>query len=289
MSESEVIQPAPPALLRSALFVPASRPSAIEKAAGLGADLLMLDLEDAVGEGDKAEAREAVGTAISLWRGAGIAAAIRINGTDTPHWRADLAAASGADYVVIPKVDGVADIEAVREAAPDGPKLIAMIETPHAVISLPALTVSAEGAGLAGLIAGTNDLAKALRLPHDRTRTGLIPHLAAIVLAARSAGLFALDGVYNAYRDDEGFELEAHQGRALGFDGKSLIHPAQVGLANRCFGPTPAEIERAHAIVKAFEASPGKGAIPFEGEMIEQLHRERAKALIRSVEERTET
>lgn len=287
MSESEVIQTRRPALMRSALFVPASRPSAIEKAAGTGADLLMLDLEDAVGEGDKAEAREAVGTAISLWRGAGVCAAIRINGTDTPHWRADLEAASAADLIVIPKVDGVGDLEAVREAAPDGPPLIAMIETPHAVMSLPALTASAESVGLAGLIAGTNDLAKALRLPNDRTRTGLVPHLAAMVLAARSAGLVVLDGVYNAYRDDEGFELEAHQGRALGFDGKSLIHPAQVALANRAFGPTPAEIERAHAIVKAFEDAPGKGAIPFEGEMIEQLHRERAEALIRSVENRS--
>ncbi|HAQ34188.1 MAG: CoA ester lyase [Maricaulis sp.] len=283
MSQSEAIQP----LLRSALFVPASRPSAIEKAAGLGADLLMLDLEDAVGEGDKSEAREAVGMAISLWRGAGVSAAIRINGTDTGFWRDDLAAASDADFIVIPKVDGVADLEAVRTAAPDGPKLIAMIETPHAVMSLPALMASAEGVGLAGLIAGTNDLAKALRLPADRTRTGLVPHLASMVLAGRAAGLFVLDGVFNAYRDDEGFELEAHQGKALGFDGKSLIHPAQVPLANRVFAPTPAEIERAHAIVSAFADAPGKGAIPFDGEMIEQLHRERAEALIRSVEERT--
>ena len=283
MSQSEAIPP----VLRSALFVPASRPSAIEKAAGLGADLLMLDLEDAVGEADKAEAREAIGMAISLWRGAGVRAAIRINGTDTPHWSADLAAASEADFVVVPKVGSVADLEAVREAAIDGPPLIAMIETPPAVISLPALMASAEGVGLAGLIAGTNDLAKALRLPMDRTRTGLVPHLAAIVLAARSAGLFVLDGVFNAYRDDEGFEREAHQGKALGFDGKSLIHPAQVPLSNRAFAPTPVEIERANAILKAFEQEPGKGAIPFEGEMIEQLHRERALALIRSVEERT--
>ena len=141
---------------------------------------------------------------------------------------------------------------------------------------------SAEGVGLAGLIAGTNDLAKALRLPMDRTRTGLVPHLAAIVLAARSAGLFVLDVVFNAYRDDEGFEREAHQGKALGFDGKSLIHPAQVAVVNEAFAPSEAEIDIARRQIEAFEAAEaeGQGIAVVDGKIVENLHVATAKATL---------
>ena len=271
-------------LIRSALFVPASKPRAIGKAAHVGADLLILDLEDAVGPEEKEAAREAVAGALDSWSGSGAIRCVRINALDTPWGNADIRAAARADAVVLPKVEQVGDLHGARSALSAHGVSIpiwAMIETPLGLMQLNAIA-AATGTGLAGLIAGTNDLARDLRCSAEHGRMALLPHLAHIVCAARARGLYAMDGVYNHFRDPKGFRAEAEQGRALGFDGKTLIHPGQVDLAHLYFGPTPAELEHAARIVAAF-ADPenaGKGVISLNGDMVERLHLEAARALL---------
>jgi citrate lyase beta subunit len=271
-------------LIRSALFVPASKPRAVDKAAHVGADLLILDLEDAVGPEEKEEARSGVDTAMDIWSASGAIRAVRINALDTQWGQADLRVAALADAVVLPKVQQVGDLHEARSALSTHGTSIpiwAMIETPLALMNLGGIA-GATGTGLAGLIAGTNDLCKELRCSAEQDRLALVPHLAHIVCAARARGLYALDGVYNHFRDPKGFRAEAEQGRALGFDGKTLIHPGQVDLTHLYFGPTAAELERAARIVAAF-ADPenaGKGVISLDGDMVERLHLEAARALL---------
>jgi len=271
-------------LIRSALFVPASKPRAIQKAAHLGADMLILDLEDAVGPGEKEAARAEIDLALRLWEGSGAIRAIRINGLQT-HWgSSDLGAAARADAIVLPKVEQVGDLHEARSALSahgSSIPLWAMIETPKSLLQLPGIA-AATGTGLAGLIAGTNDLCKDLHCLPDQDRLALRPHLAQIVCAARAYGLYALDGVYNRFLDPKGFRSEAEQGHILGFDGKSLIHPNQVELAHLYFGPSAQELEHAARVVAAF-ASPenaGKGVISLDGDMIERLHLEAARSLL---------
>jgi citrate lyase beta subunit len=265
--------------IRSALFVPGSRPRAIEKAASLGADMLILDLEDAAGPDEKAAARGRVADALSAWDGAGAVRAVRVNGMGSGLEADDIAAAQAADAIVLPKVERVKDLDAARALAPSGPPLWAMIETPLALLHLREIGDAAGDDGLKGLIAGTNDLAKTMK---TSGRDALVPHLAQIVAAARAYDLVPLDGVFNAYKDAAGFAAEARAGKALGFDGKTLIHPSQVTAANAAFGPSPEEIDRARRLVAAF-AQPdniGKGAIPFEGTMAERLHLAEAEAIL---------
>ncbi|MEE2565576.1 HpcH/HpaI aldolase/citrate lyase family protein [Hyphobacterium marinum] len=277
MTATEAI-PVPP---RSALFVPATRARAIEKAAGLGADMLILDLEDATGPDDKAEARASVTAALDMWAGCGATLSVRINAPDTDHWHEDLAAAQSADAIVVPKIMDAGDLMTVRTALPDGPPLWAMIETPAALLALRDIAEAASGTGMTGLIAGTNDLTKSLMITSGGDRFGLIPHLANIVAAGRAAGIAILDGVFNAYTDADGFDREASEGRALGFDGKSLIHPSQVGPANAAFAPGEAEIDWAKRVVAAFDGvNADKGVIAMDGEMIERLHLARARAIL---------
>lgn len=277
MTATEAI-PVPP---RSALFVPATRARAVEKAAGLGADMLILDLEDATGPDEKIQARESVATALEHWTGCGAIRAVRINAPDTEHWREDLAAAQNADAIVVPKIMTAQDLHTVRAALSDGPPLWAMIETPSALLKLREIAEAAHGAGVAGLIAGTNDLTKSLQITSNGDRFGLVPHLANIAAAGRAAGIAIMDGVFNAYTDADGFDREAHEGRALGFDGKSLIHPSQVAPANAAFAPGAAEIDWAQRVIAAFEgANADKGVIAMEGEMIERLHLARARAIL---------
>ncbi|XBQ17609.1 MAG: CoA ester lyase [Oceanicaulis sp.] len=279
---------APPRLLRSALFVPGDKPRAIDKAPSLGADALMLDLEDAVAPERKAEARKAAPAAIARFREAGALSVLRIAAPDSPDLAADVsaAAAAGPDAVLIAKVDSAEALGAVRgalaEAGWAGP-LWAMIESPAGLLALEHSSWRAEGLGLQAVIAGTNDLAELLRLPDGpQRRSALEPHLARLVLAARAAGLTVLDGVYNAYQDAAGFIAEAEAGRTMGFDGKSLIHPAQVGPANAAFAPTVGEIAWAERIVAAFQdpANAGKGAVPVDGRMVEAMHLKAARALL---------
>ncbi|MDG1418154.1 MAG: CoA ester lyase [Maricaulis sp.] len=268
-------------LLRSALFVPASNPRAIEKAAHLGADMLVLDLEDAVGPDEKSEARERVEDALSIWENSGSIRVVRINALNSEWGAADIRAAARADAIILPKVEHVGELHDARSALSSQGSSIAtwaMIETPLGVLHADQIA-AATGTGLSGLLAGVNDLSKELRCSVDAQRMALIPHLARIVCAARANGLYVLDGVYNAYRDAIGFQLEAEQGRNLGFDGKSLIHPNQIAQTHTSFSPPTSELERAARIVAAF-ADPknaGKGVIALDGDMVERLHLEAAR------------
>lgn len=271
-------------LIRSALFVPASKPRAIQKAAHLGADMLILDLEDAVGPSEKEKAREQVELALKLWQGSGAIRSVRINALPTPWGTGDMAAASRADAVILPKVEQVGDLHEARSALNahgSSIPLWAMIETPKSVLNVAAIA-AATGTGLGGLIAGTNDLCKELHCLPDRDRLALIPHLTQLICAARAHRLYVLDGVYNHFLDPKGFRAEAEQGHILGFDGKSLIHPNQVELSHLYFGPSAAELEQAARIVAAFAApeNAGKGVISLDGDMVERLHLDAARTLL---------
>jgi citrate lyase beta subunit len=273
--------------LRSALFVPGDKPRALEKAPGLGADVLMLDLEDAVAPDNKAAARSAALGAIAAFKRAGALAVLRVAEPGSADLDADLACAAQAqpDVVLVAKVDHPDQLSPIRQhlsGAGTEPALWAMIESPRAFLNLTAFADEGPALGLTGLVAGTNDLAEQLRLPEASRRTGCEPHLAALVLAARAGGMAVLDGVYNAYRDEAGFIAEARAGRALGFDGKTLIHPTQVGPANTEFGPHDTEIAWANTVIAAFEdpANAGKGAVPVEGRMVEAMHLRQARAIL---------
>ena len=275
--------------LRSALFMPAANARAIAKARALACDAVILDLEDAVAPEVKDAAR---GQALAAVREGGFGervVAVRVNGLDTDWAMADLAALAAAtvDAVVLPKVVGAADLQRTRAAIGDGPALWAMIETAAGVLGLPAIVAAAGATRLDALIAGTNDLARDLRCRPDSERTPLRPALAQIVLAARAGGLMALDGVLNALDDPDRLDRECRQGAMLGFDGKTLIHPAQIDAANRAFGPDDTAIARARRIVAAFASDEAaeRGAIRLDGEMIERLHLAEAERVLRMTSE----
>ena len=257
-------------LCRSLLFLPASNPRAIDKARMLDADMVVLDLEDAVRAEDKAEARAAA-VAASREGFGDRQVAIRINPAGSVHYGEDVVALrkSGADYVVLAKV------ESPRHAADaawlTGKPILAMVESPRGVIDAAAIAPATRG-----LIAGTNDLSAELGIEPGGGRPGLVYALQRIVLAARAAGVAAFDGVYNGLDEDEGLVEECRQGRAFGFDGKSVIHPSQIAAANRLFTPSEAEIEAARMLA---EAATG-GAERFEGRMIEPMHVAHARAVL---------
>jgi citrate lyase subunit beta/citryl-CoA lyase len=257
-------------LCRSLLFLPASNPRAIEKARELPADMIILDLEDAVAEQDKASARDAAVAATRVGFGDRVVA-IRINAVGSPHHGPDMVAArhSGARFVVLPKVESLRDIHDTNMVS-ERP-VVTMIETPRGVIEAVALaTVSA------ALIAGTNDLAASLRIPPGAGRAGLAVSLQRIVLAGRAAGIPVFDGVYNRLDDLAGLEAEALEGRSFGFDGKSVIHPGQIETVNRAFTASPEELAAADALIAAATG----GAQRYEGRMIEDLHVEQARLLV---------
>ncbi|UAK22974.1 HpcH/HpaI aldolase/citrate lyase family protein [Sphingomonas nostoxanthinifaciens] len=259
--------------IRSALFLPASNARAVAKARTLACDLVILDLEDAVAEGDKAEARAAAVAASNENWGDRLLA-VRLNGAESNWHDADLAAVArlpGLDLIVLPKVDDPLAVRHVGERA--GMPILAMIETAAGVYA--ARQIAAEHA-VAGLIAGVNDLAAALRIPVGAGRAALEPSLHLILLAARAAGKLALDGVYNRLDDAEGFAADARAGQRAGFDGKSLIHPDQIEPCNRLFVPSEADIEEARALVAAATG----GAERFRGRMIETLHVDSARTLL---------
>jgi citrate lyase subunit beta/citryl-CoA lyase len=255
--------------VRSLLFLPASNPRAIAKAREAGADLVILDLEDAVRREDKASARAAALEAVATaWP---MPVAIRVNGVGT-EWHSldlDAVARSKADLVVVPRAISAHLVRGIAELV--SKPVLAMIETAAGVLA--AAEIAPE---TAGLIAGTNDLRADLRLPLDATREPIFASLQLIVLAARAAGVAAFDGVFNKLDDSEGFLREAEDSRRLGFDGKSLIHPNQIAPCHRAFAPTPAELERAKSLVEAFQG----GAERFGNEMIERMHVEAARRLI---------
>jgi citrate lyase subunit beta/citryl-CoA lyase len=255
--------------VRSVLFLPASNPRAIGHAKESAADLVILDLEDAVKREDKASARASAVEAVA--EGWPMPIAIRVNGVGT-EWHSldvDAVAHSKADYAVLPRAASGHLVHEVGQAI--GKAMIAMIETPAGVLA--AADIASESAAL---IAGTNDLRAELRVPIGKDRSAISASLQLILLAARSAGIPAFDGVFNDLEDAEGFAAECAEGRALGFEGKSLIHPRQIEPCNRAFSPTKEELARARRLIEAF----GGGAERFEGEMIERMHVETAERLL---------
>ncbi len=257
---------------RSALYLPASNARAIEKARGLAADMIILDLEDAVKPGLKDEAREAAVEAVAQGFG-DRPVAIRINGPESGWYEPDIVAVRGsrAQLVVIPKAESAEIVNQVSELT--GKPVLAMIETPRSILNVAAIAAADD---IAGLIAGTNDLANDLRLPSSLDRSGLTMALQSIVLGARAAGIWALDGVFNKLDDQVGLDAQCAEGRRFGFDGKTLIHPNQIDAANRHWSPSATEIEDARALV---EAASG-GAERFRDRMIETMHVEMAKRVL---------
>lgn len=268
---------------RSVLFLPASNPRAIDKVRSLPCDVAILDLEDAVAPEAKSDARAA---AVEAVRAGGFAPrlGVRINGLDTPWGEADLAAlaASGVQLIVAPKVDDAAAVRSLAGRVPAGAALWAMIETPGALLDLPAIARAASATPLEALMLGVNDLAVGLGTGAAPDREPLKPWLAVTVAAARAHGLLAIDGVYNDFADADGLTAECAQARLFGFDGKSLIHPSQIEPANAAFSPSAEEMAQARALVAAFAApeAAGKGAIRIDGRMVERLHLAAAERLL---------
>ncbi len=277
---------------RSVLYMPASNPRALEKAKSLVNDCLIFDLEDAVAPEQKPAARSAACAAVAA-RGYGRRELlIRVNALDTP-WAADdlsAVATCGADGVVLPKVNDVREVKDAlqlldRAGAPDALQLWAMIETPRGVLAareIADVNTALARPRLAGLIIGTADLAKELRCAHPADRAPLTYTLQLCVLAARAAGVAILDGVHFDLDDEVGFAAACRQGRDLGFDGKTLIHPKQIPLANTTFAPTANQLERARRIVAAHQAAraQGHGVTLLDGRLIEVLHVQEAERVL---------
>lgn len=268
MTISQNLHPAPVSLL----YVPGHKDRALAKAAGLPADMLIIDLEDAVPSEVKAQGR--AGAAAAIGQGfAGKYVALRINGPDSPHHADDLALLQQVrpDVIVLPKVDHADVLDTL--ATPADIPLFAMIESPTGIFNAQAIAAHPR---VTGLIAGLNDLAHDLRLPDYRDRSAMALSIQMIVLAARAAGVLAYDGVCNAIDDAAGFASEAADGHRLGFDGKTLIHPSQVEACNQAFAPSASALADAAAIVAAFTG----GAERFEGRMIEDMHVDSARQLL---------
>jgi citrate lyase beta subunit len=265
---------------RSVLYLPANRESAIVKARAAPCDAVILDLEDAVQPEAKDAAREAAVAAARAGGWGGKELLLRVNGMATGWAAADFAAAAGAGFaaLVVPKVDS-ADEARAAVAAAKGLPVWAMIETPRGVLAAPEI---AEVPGVVALLAGMADLAKDLRARPDAARTPLLYALSAIVLAARAAGKMAFDGVFTGVHDLEGLEAEARQGLMLGFDGKTLIHPAQIDVVNTVFSPTPDELADAQALIAAYDAglASGAGVTTYKGKLVEVIHVIEAKRVL---------
>ena len=270
---------------RSVLYLPGNNERALEKAKTLPADGLILDLEDSVAPDHKEVARENACSAARSGSYGQREVTIRVNASGT-RWHEDdvsAACAAGPDGILVPKVgsaDEVRDLVAAleRHGAPKHTSLWAMIETPIAVLDVRG--IAAASGRLAVLVLGVNDLVKELRARHVPGRQPLLATLSLSLLAARAAGIAILDGVWNDVRDLEGLEAECRQGRDLGFDGKTLIHPAQVEPCNRVFAPSPEEVEEALGIVAAWEAGSGAGVVTYGGRMVESLHVDTARRVI---------
>lgn len=272
---------------RSVLYMPGANERALEKAKGLPADALILDLEDAVAPDAKAEARARVCDLVAQGAYGAKEVAIRANGLDTEWHAADLAAiaAAGPAAVVVPKVNSVADVHAIEEGlekggAPDATKIWAMVETPVAMLHAEEIAAASER--LTVLVMGTNDLAKELHAEHVPGRQPLLTGLGLCVLAARATGKVILDGVYNDVKNAEGFAAECLQGRQMGFDGKTLIHPSQIEPCNDTWAPSAEAVEDARALIATFEEAmaEGKGVVTHNGRMVENLHVETARRVL---------
>ncbi len=260
---------------RSMLYVPASKRRAIDKARSLAADAIIFDLEDSLPPEAKEPAREGLADALSADYGLR-AKLVRVNAADTPWGKADVevAAVAGADAILLPKVGSSGDVEAaarILDAAGSESAIWAMVETPRGVLNAAEIAAAPR---MGGLVMGTNDLAKELKCAGLPDRSPLLTALQTAVLAARAAGIVCIDGVYNAFRDVEGLRRECLQGRELGMDGKTLIHPAQIDTANDIFAPSDEEVSSARAQIEAFRAarSAGRGVAVLDGRIVENMH-----------------
>lgn len=274
---------------RSCLYMPGANTRALEKAREIPADTLILDLEDAVAPEAKEEARAAILAAVSQGGYGKREIVIRMNGLDTPWGHEDLKAiaTSGAHAVLAPKVTGHRDIERLSQllkeaGAPDTMALWVMIETPLAILNIQEIAAARKSTHLTTFVMGTNDLAKEYRARMTADRLAFQAALQLTIAAARAYGLTAIDGVYNDIKNENGFRDECEQGRDLGFDGKTLIHPSQVDEANRIFAPSPHDVEQAKAVIEAFAdpANAGKGVLKVNGKMTELLHLEEARRVV---------
>jgi len=272
---------------RSVLYMPGSNPRALEKAKGLPADVLILDLEDAVAPTEKETARALVCDAVRAGGYGKRELVIRINGLDTDHGMEDLRAACAAapDAILIPKAQSAAMIEETEAlmneyGAPVTTQIWAMMETPLGILHAEKIAMSSTR--LTTFVMGTNDLAEDLRARRTKDRIALIPHLTHCLLVARSFGLVVIDGVYNAFRDSEAFAERCTQSRNLGFDGKTLIHPSQIEVCNGVFAPDATTVEHAKAQIKAFEEAQekGEGIAVLDGRIVENLHAQAARTLL---------
>jgi citrate lyase subunit beta/citryl-CoA lyase len=268
---------------RSVLYMPGANERALEKAKTLPADALILDLEDSVGPAQKDEARERVAAVVAAGGYGKRELVIRVNGLDTEWGMADMAMAAKAKphAILVPKVSTAADV-ARAAALAHGVPLWVMIETPLAILNLKDIGAAAAAARLTCFVLGTNDLIKDSRCKPVGARFALVPMLSQTVVAARAFGLDVIDGVYNDFKNEDGFAAECEQGVALGMDGKTLIHPGQVEPCNRIFSPSADEVARARAIIAAFALPENdkKGVITVDGKMAERLHLAMAERLV---------
>ena len=268
--------------LRSVLYMPGSNERALEKARSIACDALILDLEDSVAPDAKPAAREAAAAAAASGDYGRRTVTIRVNGIGTEWHEADLSAAcqAGPAAVVVPKVDSADQVLRLVDmmdsaGAPDHTRLWAMVETPVAILD--ALSIARASDRIGALVLGTNDLVKELYAEHVPGRAPILPSLHTALLAGRAAGIAVIDGVYNDVKDTEGFLAECEQGRQMGFDGKTLIHPGQVEGANAAFAPSEQAVEDARGLIAAWEDGRGAGVVTFNGKMVENLHVESAQ------------
>ncbi|MBN8187022.1 HpcH/HpaI aldolase/citrate lyase family protein [Salipiger thiooxidans] len=264
---------------RSVLYIPGSKDRALDKARTLPVDAIIFDLEDAVSPGEKEAARETLAAALRQGGFGKRTKIVRINGLDT-HWGKDDAVAANdmdCDAILLPKVESPEQLDALAKLT-DKP-LWAMMETPRGILNAAAIGAHEQ---LWGMVMGTNDLAKELNSRFRADRLPMQSSLGLCLLAAKATGCVIVDGVYNAFKDDEGLKAECDQGRDMGFDGKTLIHPAQVAITNAAFAPTEAEIDLAKRQIEAFEAAgkAGQGVAVVDGKIVENLHVATAQSIL---------
>ena len=270
---------------RSVLYIPGSKDRALEKARNLPVDAIIFDLEDAVAIDEKENARGTLKAALDQGGYGARVKIVRINALDTA-WGADDARAVAdmdADAVLLPKVDSAADVDALAALIPGDLPIWAMMETPRGMLNAAEIAAHPR---MAGFVMGTNDLAKELQSRFRADRLPMIASLSLCLLAARAEGLVIVDGVYNAFKDGEGLKAECDQGRDMGFDGKTLIHPAQVDITNNAFAPSEAEIDLARRQIAAFEETEaaGGGVAVVDGKIVENLHVVTARQILAKAE-----
>ena len=277
---------------RSALYMPGSNERALEKAKTLSADLFIFDFEDAVSPENKQKARNLVANVLTNKKADYSQKKVitRVNSIESEWGRLDLEALknSKTDGILFPKVNEVEDVKKIKKEISsknisEKTEIWIMVETPKCVINLQ--SILEEFNGLCGIVVGTNDLAKELGLPKQENRFGLINSLANTVLVAKAFGVFCLDGVFNRIGDDLGLSEELMEGKRLGYDGKTLIHPSQIEKTNQIFLPSDQEVQLAEKYIDAFTKSEneGKGVITVDGVLVEELHVQQARATLEKI------